>query len=131
MAVKKLYITGGSIIPQSDWLQNDETQADYIKNKPKTLELSNDPDSTTEGIIGQMCVNTETNIAFICTDISDDGTTFVWQKVPTKLSDLENDLDIITADVMLSIMNEAALATPIADIDNAVLMTEDNKILIL
>lgn len=35
MAVKKLYITGGSIIPQSDWLQNDETQADYIKNKPR------------------------------------------------------------------------------------------------
>lgn len=37
MAVKKLYITGGSIIPQSDWLQNDETQADYIKNKPEGL----------------------------------------------------------------------------------------------
>lgn len=34
MAVKKLHVVGGSIIPQSDFNQTDETQADYIKNKP-------------------------------------------------------------------------------------------------
>lgn len=37
MSVKKLYVTGGSIIPQSDWNQTDETQVDYIKNKPTDL----------------------------------------------------------------------------------------------
>ena len=37
MSIKKLYVTGGSIIPQSDWNQTDDTQADFIKNKPEDL----------------------------------------------------------------------------------------------
>lgn len=37
MSVKKLHITGGSIIPQPDWNQTDESQHDYIKNKPENL----------------------------------------------------------------------------------------------
>ncbi len=34
MSTKKLQIVG-SMISQSDWNQTDETQADYIKNKPQ------------------------------------------------------------------------------------------------
>lgn len=34
MAVRKLYVTGGTIIPQTDWEQTDETQRDFLKNKP-------------------------------------------------------------------------------------------------
>lgn len=36
MAVK-LYVTGGSILPQADWNQTDSTKPDYIKNKPTSL----------------------------------------------------------------------------------------------
>lgn len=31
---KKLQIVGALKIPQSDWNQTDDTQMDYIKNKP-------------------------------------------------------------------------------------------------
>jgi hypothetical protein len=36
MAVR-LYVTGGSILPQADWNQTDSTKPDYIKNKPTSL----------------------------------------------------------------------------------------------
>lgn len=51
--------------------------------------------------------------------------------IPTKLSAFENDLDTITSDVMLTIMDEAQFAQPIADDDNSVLVTDDDEILIL
>lgn len=38
--VKKFYVTGGSIIPPADWNQTDETQRDYIKNKPDMSEFA-------------------------------------------------------------------------------------------
>ena len=34
---KKIQIVGG-IVPQSNWNQTDESQADYIKNKPEEVE---------------------------------------------------------------------------------------------
>ena len=49
----------------------------------------------------------------------------------TKLSEFENDLDIITPEVMLSILDEVQLAQPVADGDNSILATEENEILIL
>ncbi len=39
MAVKKFHVVGGSIIPQPDFNQTDETQADYIKNKPDGVNI--------------------------------------------------------------------------------------------
>ena len=40
MAVRKLIVTGGSIIPQTDWEQTDETQRDFLKNKPQLGALA-------------------------------------------------------------------------------------------
>lgn len=39
MAVKKFHVVGGSIIPQPDFDQTDETQADFIKNKPDGVNI--------------------------------------------------------------------------------------------
>jgi hypothetical protein len=126
MAVKKLHVTGGSIIPQSDWLQNDETQADYIKNKPKTLELTNAPDSTTVGVIGQMCINTTENTVFVCTDISDIGT-YVWQKIPTKFSDLEEGM--ATDEEVLQLLIDSGVSMPLSDASGDIYVDHEQNII--
>lgn len=37
--IKKIQIiNGASIVPKPDWNQTDDTKADYIKNKPTTME---------------------------------------------------------------------------------------------
>ena len=60
-------------VVQSDWEQTDETQLDFIKNKP----------------------------------------------------------DVITPDAMLTLLYETGLVMPIADVDDSILMTSDNKILLI
>lgn len=47
-----------------------------------------------------------------------------------RVADIEN-IPIITPEVMMTILDEVQLAQPIADADNAVLTTDDDKILIL
>lgn len=37
MAVEKFYVTGGSVLPQSDWAQTNSTASDFIKNKPTSI----------------------------------------------------------------------------------------------
>ena len=39
MSTKKIQILG-SMVPQSDWAQTDETKIDYVKNKPELGELA-------------------------------------------------------------------------------------------
>lgn len=107
------YITSEDIpeVPeqvQSDWNQTDNTKKDFIKNKPSIPEQAQSDWNQTD--------NTKKD--------------FIKNK-PTKLSAFENDLDIITPEVMLTIMDEAQLVQPIADVDNSVLVTDDDKILIL
>ena len=60
MAIKKFYLTGGSVIPQSDWNQTDETQLDYIKNKP----------SITEELVANALKGTASGTAVSMTDVS-------------------------------------------------------------
>lgn len=50
---------------------------------------------------------------------------------PTALSQFDNDLDVINAETMMNIMYEMNFIQPIADVDNALFVTDDNKILIL
>lgn len=89
MSTKKIQIIGG--FPQADFNQTDETKSDFIKNKPTPLELDSDPAAGTAGVLGQLCINTTTGVIFICLGVTDDGA-YLWQKVPTKLSDLEADI---------------------------------------
>lgn len=49
----------------------------------------------------------------------------------TQLDFIKNKPDTITPDMILQMLDETGAAQPIADIDNSVLTTEDNKIVIL
>jgi hypothetical protein len=54
-------------IKQSDWNQTDDTQKDFIKNKPliptKTSDLTNDSDFTTNAILTESLSGVNTNIS--------------------------------------------------------------------
>ena len=50
---------------------------------------------------------------------------------PTKLSNFENDLDVITPDMIMEMMGEIGAVVPVADADDSVLTLDDDKILIL
>jgi hypothetical protein len=88
MPTKKIQLISG--FPQADFNQTDSTKSDYIKNKPTPLELDSDPSTGTEGYLGQLCINTATATTFICIGVVEG--TYVWQKVPIKLSDLDADI---------------------------------------
>lgn len=85
---KKIQILGG--FPQADFNQTDETKSDYIKNKPIPLVMEANPTPSTVGYLGQLCINSITATTFICIGAIDG--VYVWQKVPTKLSDLDADI---------------------------------------
>lgn len=88
MPTKKIQLISG--FPQADFNQTDSTKSDYIKNKPTPLELDSDPSTGTVGYLGQLCINKDTATTFIC--IGEVEGTYVWQKVPIKLSDLDADI---------------------------------------
>ena len=88
MPTKKIQLISG--FPQADFNQTDSTKSDYIKNKPTPLELDSDPSTGTVGYLGQLCINKDTATTFIC--IGEVEGTYVWQKVPIKLSDLDADV---------------------------------------
>ena len=90
MPTKRIQLISG--FPQADFNQTDATKSDYIKNKPAPLSLQSNPDNSTIGYLGQLCINTETDTTFICIGVV--GSTYIWQKVPTKLSDLDADISL-------------------------------------
>lgn len=88
MPTKRIQLISG--FPQADFNQTDMTKSDYIKNKPVPLTLQSDPTTNTVGYLGQLCINATTATTFICIGAVED--VYVWQKVPTKLSDLSADV---------------------------------------
>lgn len=55
-----------------------------------------------------------------------------WEQTDdTKLDFIKNKPDVITPDMILQMFSETGAAQPIADADNSVITTDDNKILIL
>lgn len=90
MPTKKIQLIGG--LPQADFNQTDETKSDYIKNKPEPLVSEANPSTSTVGYLGQLCINYTTATTFICIGMIDGA--YIWQKVPTKLSDLDADITL-------------------------------------
>lgn len=90
MPTKRIQLIGG--FPQADFSQTDSTKFDYIKNKPIPIELQTDPTVETDAGLGQLCINTTTGTTFICIGVINSN--YIWQKVPTKLSDLNVDISV-------------------------------------
>lgn len=88
MPTRRIQLISG--FPQADFNQTDMTKSDYIKNKPVPLTLQEDPTTGTVGYLGQLCINANTATTFICIGVVEG--VYVWQKVPTKLSDLSADV---------------------------------------
>lgn len=94
---KKIQVIG-SIVPQADFNQTDSTKSDYIKNKPTPLALESDPTTRTIGYFGQLCINMSTETTFICIGAFDN--TYIWQKVPTRFSDLSGATKTVTVTLL-------------------------------
>lgn len=73
--------------------QSGSTDEGENKQEPAHMELKENPTSETAGTVGQICINTEDDTIFICTDAT--AGACVWRKVPVKISDLDNDLEVV------------------------------------
>lgn len=78
-------------------------------------------------VLGEAQSYTDAKIAEIPEQVQAD-----WAQTDDAQPDfIKNKPDVITPEVMLSILDDAKLAQPVADGDNSVLTTDDNQILIL
>lgn len=59
------------------------------------------------------------------------GLAYLWDRITANIRKEIKNIPTITPDTIVELMNETGAAQPIADVDNSVLTTEDNKILIL
>ena len=121
-------------IVQSDLAQNDPAADDYVKGKEEVIFR---PESAAVGqtIVVKSVDSEGRPVKWEAVDFPIGGGSSVqsdWNQTDeTQLDYIKNKPDVITPDMILAIMGEANLAVPIADVDDSILMTSDNKILLI